>query len=106
MIGEKNYMSYLFLYKITNSEVEFVKDIPEGSGFMFADGAFDAKPVLNTIVSKGYLPMIKKGTTNPRGFGARIRDRIKTKRKESFKTRVILRIIVYCLKIIIRCIYE
>ena len=119
--------------KITNSEVEFVKDIPEGSGFMFADGAFDAKPVLNTIVSKGYLPIIKKGVTNPRGFGARIRDkiydeslyvyrnvgegifgaltvefgdRIKTKRKESFKTRVILRIIVYCLKIIIRCIYE
>jgi hypothetical protein len=33
-------------------------------------------------------------------------DRIKTKRKESFKTRVILRIIVYCLKIIIRWIYE
>jgi len=27
MIGEKNRMSYSFLYKITNSEVEFVKDI-------------------------------------------------------------------------------
>jgi hypothetical protein len=52
--------------KITNSEVEFVKDIPEGSRFMFGDGAFDAKPVLNTIISKGYLPMIKKGITNPK----------------------------------------
>jgi hypothetical protein len=52
------------------------------------------------------LPIIKKGVTNPRGFGARIRDRIKTKRKESFKTRVILRIIVYCLKIIVRWVYE
>jgi len=28
--------------RVTNSEVEFVKDIPEGSGFMFGDGAFDA----------------------------------------------------------------
>jgi len=35
--------------KITNSEVEFVKDIPKGSGFMFGDGAFDVKPVLKDI---------------------------------------------------------
>ena len=33
---------------------------------MFANGAFDAKPFLNTIVSKGYLPIVKKGITNPR----------------------------------------
>ena len=38
--------------KLTGSEVEFVKGIPEGVGFMFGDGAFDAKPVLNTITSK------------------------------------------------------
>jgi hypothetical protein len=73
---------------------------------MLDDGAFDAKPVLNTITSKEYIPIIKRGLTSPRGFGARIRDRIKTKRKESFKTRVILRLIVYCLKIIVRWIYE
>jgi hypothetical protein len=35
--------------RVTNSEVEFVKDIPKGSGFMFGDGAFDAKPVLKDI---------------------------------------------------------
>jgi hypothetical protein len=34
--------------------VEFVRSIPEGVGFMLGDGAFDAKPVLNTIASKGY----------------------------------------------------
>jgi hypothetical protein len=34
---------------------------------------------------KGYLPMIKKSITNPRGFGARIRDRIKTKREDHLK---------------------
>jgi hypothetical protein len=36
---------------------------------MLGDGTLDAKPVLNTIASKGYIPIVK------RGYGARIRDR-------------------------------
>ena len=100
---------------------------------MFGDGAFDAKPVLNTIASKGYIPMVKRGLASPGGYGARIRDRaydeslyayrsvgegifgaltvefgdrIKTKKKESTETRILLRITIYCLKIIVRWIYE
>jgi hypothetical protein len=42
--------------QLTRSEVEFVKAIPEGGGVMLGDGAFDAKPVLNTITSRGYIP--------------------------------------------------
>jgi len=42
---------------------------------MLGDGAFDAKPVLNTIVSKGHIPIVERGLTSPRGYGARIRDR-------------------------------
>jgi hypothetical protein len=42
--------------QLTSSEVEFVKGIPSGSGIMLGDGAFDAKPVLNTIVSRGTYP--------------------------------------------------
>jgi len=118
--------------KLTGSEVEFVKGIPEGIGFMLGDGAFDAKPVLNTTASKGYTPIVKKGLTSPGGYGARIRDRayneslhtyrsigegifraltvkfgdkIKTKKK-STKTRIPLRTTTYCLKIIVRWIYE
>jgi len=110
--------------KLTGSEVEFVKGIPEG-GFMLGDGVFDAKPVLNTIASKGYTPIVKKGLTSPGGYGARIRDRayneslhayrgigegifraltvefgdrIKTKKKESTETRILLRTTIYRLK--------
>jgi hypothetical protein len=35
--------------QLTGSEVGFVKGIPEGVGMMLGDGAFDAKPILNTI---------------------------------------------------------
>ncbi|MCC6019076.1 MAG: hypothetical protein LM601_08590 [Candidatus Verstraetearchaeota archaeon] len=119
--------------QLTSSEVEFVKGIPEGGGVMLGDGAFDAKPVLNTIASKGYIPMVKRGSRSPRGYGARIRDRaydealyayrgvgegifgaltvefgerLKTRRRESTKTRTHLRIIIYCLKILVRWTYE
>jgi len=113
--------------KLTNSEMEFVKGIPEGGGIMLGDGAFDAKPVLNTLASRGYIPIVK------RGYGARFRDRaydealyayrsvgegvfgvlttefgdrLKTRREESTKTRTLLRIIIYCLKILVRWAYE
>ena len=113
--------------------MEFVKGIPEGGGIMLGDGAFDANPVLNTIASKGYIPLVKRGSRSPRGYGARIRDRVydedlyayrgvgegvfgaltvefgerlKTRRKEPTKTRILLRIIIYCLKILVRWAYE
>ena len=81
--------------KLKGSEVEFVKGIPEGVGFMLGDGVFDAKPVLNTITSKSYTPIVKKS----------FRDRIKMKKKESTETRILLRITTYCLKTIVRWIY-
>ena len=40
---------------------------------MLGDGVFDAKPVLNTITSKGYTPIVKKSLTSLGGYGARIR---------------------------------
>ncbi|MCL7389712.1 MAG: hypothetical protein LZ173_07275 [Thaumarchaeota archaeon] len=109
--------------------MEFVEGIPEGGGIMLGDGVFNAKPVLNTIASKGYIPMVKRDSRSPRGYGARIRDRVydealyayrsvgerifgaltvefgeslKTRRKEPTKTRILLRIIIYCLKILVR----
>ena len=77
--------------------------------------------------------MVKRGLASPRGYGARIRDRayveslyayrsvgggifgaltvefgdrIKTKKKKSTETRILLRIIIYCLKIIVRWAYR
>ncbi len=54
--------------------MEFVAGIPEGSGFALADGAFDAKKVLNELVGKGYLPVVKPAKRKPDGFGSKIRD--------------------------------
>jgi len=51
--------------QLTGSEVEFVRGIPDGVGFMLGDGAFDAKPVLNTIASKGYIPIVRRGIASP-----------------------------------------
>ena len=89
--------------------------------------------MLNSITSKSYIPIVKKSLTSLGGYGARIRDRayneslyasisigegifgaltvefrdrIKTKKKESTETRILLRITIYCLKTIVRCIYE
>jgi hypothetical protein len=119
--------------QLTSSEVEFIKGIPEGGGIMLGDEAFDAKPVLNTIASRGYTPIVKRGSMSPRGYGARMRDRaydealyayrsvgegvfgaltvefgdrLKTRREEPAKTRTLLRIIIYCLKILVRWAYE
>jgi hypothetical protein len=119
--------------QLTSSEVVFVKGMPEGGGIMLGGGAFDAKPALNTIVSREYIPMVRRGSMSPRGYEARIRDaaydasiyayrgvgegifgaltvefgdRLKTRRKESTKTRTLLRIMIYCLKIMVRWAYE
>jgi hypothetical protein len=66
---------FLVHAQLTSSEVEFVKGIPEGGGVMLGDGAFNAKLALNTIASRGYILMVKKGSRSPRGYGARTRDR-------------------------------
>jgi len=55
--------------QLTDSEVDFTRGIPDGVGFMLGDGAFDAKPVLNTIASKGYIPIIRRGITSQGGMG-------------------------------------
>jgi hypothetical protein len=49
--------------------VEFINGIFEG--FMLGDGASNAKPVLNIIASKGYVPLVRRGLTSPGGYGAR-----------------------------------
>ena len=76
---------------------------------------------------------MKRGLTSPRGCGARIRDRayveslyayrsvgegifgastvefggrVKAKKRESTKTRILTRIAIYCLKIIVRWAYR
>jgi len=86
---------------------------------MLGDGAFDAKPALNTIASRGYGARIRDGAYDEdlyayRGVGEGIfgaltvefRDRLKTRREESTKTRTLLRVIIYCLKIIVKWAYE
>ena len=45
---------------LITSEVEFVRSIPSGYGLAFANGAFDAKLVLNDLVSKGYIPLVNE----------------------------------------------
>jgi hypothetical protein len=74
--------------QLTSPEVEFVKGIPSGSGIMLGDGAFDAKPVLNAIASGGYIPMVRRGSTSPRGYGARIRDRAYNENIYAYRGRV------------------
>jgi hypothetical protein len=44
-------------------------------GVMLGDGAFDAKPVLNTITSRGYIPTVRSGSRAREGNGARVRGR-------------------------------
>ena len=82
---------------------------------------------------KGIHTIVKRGSRSPRGYGARFRDRaydeflyayrsvgegifgaltvefgdrLKTRREKSTKTRTLLRIVIYCLKILVRWAYE
>jgi len=113
---------------LTNSEEEFVAGIPEGRGLVLADGSFDAKKVLNGLVEKGYVPIVKPTKRKPDGFGSKIRDlffdksvyryrsvgegyfgalsvefgeRLKSRGK-SDKVRILARNIVYSIKIALR----
>ena len=62
--------------KITTSENELIELLPEGSGNFYADGAYDSKKVLNTVVERGYMPIVKKTKNPPDGFGSRRRDEV------------------------------
>lgn len=92
---------------LTSSEEEFVAGIPEGGGFALADGAFDTKKVLNELVWKGYLPIVKPTKRKAVGegfFGAlsvEFGERLKSRGK-SDKKRVLARNIVYCIKLALR----
>ena len=43
-------------------QVEFIENIPEGLGPAIVDEAFDAKPILNDLVFKRYIPIVKPGS--------------------------------------------
>ncbi|WP_290899721.1 hypothetical protein [Ferroglobus sp.] len=113
---------------LMSSEEEFVAGIPEGNGFALADGAFDTKKVLNELVWKGYLPIVKSTKRKPDGLGSKIRDlffdksvyryrsvgegyfgalsvefgdRLKSRGK-SDKARILARNVIYCIKIALR----
>jgi len=85
---------------------------------------------LNDLAYKGYIPIVKPRKPSPRGYGARIGDdlfneslyglrdvgkgvfgaltiefgdRMKTMRKKFKETRLLLRLTVYCQKILARC---
>jgi len=56
-------------------ESKAIERLPEGKGYFYADAAYDSRRVLNTIVDRGYLPIVKPRKNRARGYGARIRDR-------------------------------
>ena len=86
---------------------------------------------LNDLVSKGYIPFVKPTKVKPGGYGAKIRDRVFDKKLYRFRavgeglfgaltiefgdrmkskgrsgnSRIVLRLIVYCLKILVRWLY-
>ena len=58
---------------ITTYESKAIERLPEGKGYFYADAAYDSRRVLNTVVDKGYLPIVKR-KNKARGYGVRIRD--------------------------------
>ncbi len=103
--------------------------MPEGMGYFFGDGEYDSKQLLNKIDDRGYIPIIKPGKISASGFGSKIRDRLFNeeiyKRRlvcegffgaltnwfgdrapclliESTITRILLRVLAYALRILLR----
>ena len=118
--------------KITTSENELIELLPEGSGNFYADGAYDSKKVLNTVVERGYRPVVKKTKNPPGGFGSKKRDEVFSEKeykhrnphegfwgafttwfgdrmpcflRETAVTRVLLGVMCYALKILLRVKY-
>ena len=71
------------------SENELTELLPEGSGNFYADGAYDSKKVLNTVVERGYRPIVKK-TKNPRVVLA-VRRGMKYFPRRSISTGILMR---------------
>ena len=106
--------------------------MPEGN--FYADAAYDSRRVLNIVVDRGYLPIVKPRKNRAKGYGARIRDEIFDKKKykrrgicegffgaltnwfgdkipcslvETAVTRLLIRVACYALRILLRvCIME
>lgn len=103
--------------------------MPEGSGYLFGDGEYDSREFLNKVVDKGYMPMIKPRKISASGFGSKIRDRIFNREaykhrsvyegffgaltnwfgdkipcflEETTITRILLRVLAYALRILLR----
>jgi hypothetical protein len=111
---------YEFINKFINYlSLSFEEDLIRLRGFLHAP----------EMASKGYAPMVKPGGVSPGGYGARMRDglfdeslyrlravgegifgaltmefgdRMRTRRKESSETRILLRLMVYYLKVVAR----
>ncbi|WP_456321626.1 hypothetical protein [Palaeococcus sp. (in: euryarchaeotes)] len=118
--------------RITTSENELIELLPEGSGDFYADGAYDSKKALNTVVEKGYQPIVKRTENPPGGFGSRRRDEVFSVEeykhrnphegfwgafttwfgdrmlcflRETTVTRILLGVMCYALKILLRVKY-
>jgi len=48
---------------MTTYESKAIERLPEGKGYFYADAAYDSWRVLNTVVDRGYLPIVKLGRT-------------------------------------------
>ena len=103
--------------------------MPEGKGYFYADAAYDSRKVLNIVVDRGYLPIVKPQKNRAKGYGAKIRDEIFDKDKyrrrgicegffgalnnwfgdkipcslvETAVTRLLVRVACYALRILLR----
>ena len=98
--------------------------MPRDRGYFYADAAYDSRRVLNTVVGRGYLPIVKPRKN--RCYGARIRifdkekysrgicegffgvltnwfgDRIPCSLVETAVTRLLIRVACYALRILLR----
>ena len=120
---------YPVAVSITTYESKAIERLPEGKGYFYADAAYDSRRVLNIIVDRGYLPIVKPRKNRAKGYGAKIRDMISDKKKykrrgicegffgaltnwfgdkincslvETAVTRLLVRVACYALRILLR----
>ena len=62
---------YLAGIIFTSSQLKASQKLPKGKGPLLADRWYDDKHVLDEVVEKGYLPLIK-----PRGYGSMLRNKL------------------------------
>jgi len=108
---------------VTTYERKAIERLPEGN--FYADAAYDSRRVLNTVVDRGYLPIVKEKTkreVTEQEFG--IFDKDKYRRRgiyegllalnnwfgdripcslvETAVTRLLIRVACYALRILLR----